>query len=123
MSKLIELNKTVQKYIDKHKLDISVEELFIQFEKICLLREEFDLYIETTGIKYELNKMKRNERLKEKRSIFCQWYFTKHQNNRDKKYRALLIDLSEMLFVSERTVQFDVFGETTAQSRKKASQS
>lgn len=117
-----ELNEIAKEYIERYELDLTVEELFEEFEHIYQASIDFEEYLKTSGIIYKLNKMKRNARLKEKRSIFCKWYFTKNQNDRSKKYRSLLIELSEMIFVSERTVQFDVFGETTAQSEKNASQ-
>lgn len=110
---MTELNELAQSYIDKHNLDLTIEELFNEFERIHNAVIEFEKYLKSTGIKYKLNKMRRNERLKEKRSLFCKWYFQNHQNDNTKKFKALMIELSEMTFMSERTVQFDVFGETT----------
>ena len=108
-----ELDNIAEKYIEKYNLDITVQELFDEFECVYQASIDFEKYLKESSLIYKLNKMKRNQRLKEKRSIFCKWYMEKNQSNKKKKYRALLIELSEMVFVSERTVQFDVFRETT----------
>jgi hypothetical protein len=55
--------------------------------------------------------MKRNKRLLEKRKLFTEWYTLKHQNK--KMVKEILIDLSEIVFSSTKTVQKDLLRETT----------
>lgn len=103
--------ENAESYIESNGLDISPEQLFIEFMFIVKCHEEFDCYLKESKLIFKLNKMKRDERLKKKRELFNKWYFSKYKN---KFTKELLIELSEMTFVSERTVQLDVFRETTA---------
>lgn len=102
----VELITYAENYIKNHNLDLTVEELFKEFERVCTVYEEFTNYLNESGLIYKLNKMLRNKRLKERRSVFCKWYFTKYQN---KPTKVLMIELSELTFMSERTVQEDTF--------------
>ena len=95
-----------EQYIIDNNLNISVEELFNQFEMLCDIHEQFSIYLKQSRLIYKLNKMRRNKRLKAKRSIFCKWYFDKFQN---KPSKVLINELEEMTFVSERTVRDDTF--------------
>ena len=106
-----ELAEIAQGYIERHNLNLTIGELFEEFEHIYQESIMFEVYLKESKIIYKLNKMKRNARLKEKRAIFCKWYFTKFQN---KMTKELFIELSETVFVSERTIQDDIFRETTA---------
>ena len=98
-------------YIEKHGLEITPEQLFVEFMAIVKWHEEFECYLKESKIIYKLNKMKRNKRLKEKRKLFVQWYFTKNQTELSK---TLQLDLSEMVFVTTRTIREELLKETTA---------
>lgn len=86
---------------------MSVEELFIHFKEIENTHKEFNQYLQKENLNYTLEKMRRNERLKAKRELFTKWYFL--QKKRKELTKKVLIELSEMTFLSERTVQGDIF--------------
>jgi len=56
--------------------------------------------------------MRRNQRLLKKRKLFAEWYALKNQNK--KMLKEIILDLSEMVFASTRTVENDLSNETTA---------
>ena len=111
MSKEINILKSAEDYIIKHDFGKSVEELFIEFELIVDLHKEFESYLKRQHLNEKLEKMKRNERHLEKRRLFSLWYSAKTQNC--KKTKEILIDISEMCFVSTRTVENFLFYEAT----------
>jgi len=92
-----------QRYIDAYGLDCSPEEMFIEFQKITKLHEEFEEYFKTTPYYQKLNNMKnRSKRMLEKRRLFYEWYIL---NNQDGTYvKEIIHDLSEMTFTTGRTV-------------------
>ncbi|WP_067145338.1 hypothetical protein [Pseudotamlana agarivorans] len=98
--------KHVQSYIDKHEIKTSPSALIAQFEIIIELHREFETYLREHNINQELEIMQRSKRMLEKRRLFIEWYQLKHQNN--KMVKEILIDLSEMIFISTRTIQNDL---------------
>ena len=66
----------LENYIKTYDLDVSVEELFVEFHRICLEHQKFELYLQEKEGNNFLNKMHRNKRLKEKRRLFELWYFS-----------------------------------------------
>jgi len=103
--------KLAEKYIDTYGIEITPEELFVEFAQIVERHKAFERYLRESKVLYKLNKMKRNQRLKEKRKLFVQWYFHKNQ---DQLSKVLQIDLSEMVFVTPRTIREELLKETTA---------
>ncbi len=95
-----------EKYLQEHNINMSVEELFIHFQEIINVHHDFELYLRQNNINQELEQMKRTERLKTKRELFAKWYFL-HKRNKGLT-KQVLIELSEMVFLSERTVQGDI---------------
>ena len=75
------------------------------------LHIEFEIYIKEKGLKSQLEQMERNKRLLEKRRLFVEWYFVKTQNRL--LVKEAFIDISEMIFVSTKTVQKDLLKEAT----------
>ncbi|MBD0822633.1 hypothetical protein [Aestuariibaculum marinum] len=112
----MDILKSSEDYIKAYGLDISPEELFIQFEFIIECHKDFNMYLKDNGLNEILEKMKRSKRLLEKRKLFTNWYIQKYQNN--KMLKELHLDLSEIVFASERTVREDIISlETTAYQR------
>lgn len=105
----MQILNTAEKYIEKYNLDISPEQLFIEFQQIIALHESFNEYLKEEKLNAKLEKMKRNKRLLEKRKLFIAWYALKNQNQ--KMAKEIFIDLSEMVFASERTVQIELKNE------------
>lgn len=103
--------KETERHIIKYDLEISPEELFIEFENIVKLHEQFEGHVRELAIYNKLYQMERNQRLKEKRRLFAEWYVQKNQNS--KLLKEMLFDLSEMVFTSTRTVEKDLYSETT----------
>lgn len=98
--------KEAEQYITENNLGITVEELIQEFEHVAQVFEDFDLYLKESGLKLKYRNMLRSKRLKEKRKVFCKWYFDKYQS---KPTKVLIAELSEITFMSERTVQEDTF--------------
>lgn len=98
-------------FISQHNQNYSAEQLFAQFLEQVRALQEFEQYLFKRGVNQKLGKMNRNERLKKKRRLFTEWYLNV---NKDKPTKVVLIELSEMLFLSERTIQSDLSSETTA---------
>ena len=111
MSKDIDILESAENYIKKHDEEKSVEELFIEFQNIVDLHEEFEKYLKVNKLNENLEKMKRNERSLARRKLFSEWYSLKSQNV--KKNKEILIDLSEMCFISKRRIENVLFYETT----------
>ena len=88
-------------YIKKYNLDVSAEQLFMDFEKLN------QIYFENL----KSNKMYRCKSSLEKRTLFIQWYFNEHQNAL--KVRQMIKNLAEMLFVSEKTIERELKKDTT----------
>ncbi|MBS9774589.1 MAG: hypothetical protein KGV59_05465 [Tenacibaculum sp.] len=107
MNKQQKFIQQCEDYLQKHNINMSIVELFIHFQEIVFLHKEFNSYLKQTDINQSLESMKRNDRLKAKREIFSKWYFL-HKRNKGLT-KEVLIELSEMVFLSERTVQDDVF--------------
>ncbi|WP_142783358.1 hypothetical protein [Changchengzhania lutea] len=107
----MDLLQSVEQYIIDHGLNITPEELFVQFNHIVESHHQFEYYLKLNGINENLEKMKRNKRLLEKRKLFVDWYFLKNQNK--KNIKSLMIEASEMLFTSTKTIQIDLLKETT----------
>ena len=112
MSKDINILKSAEYYINHHDVDKSVEELFIEFQKIVDLHIEFEKYLKENKLNQNLEKMQRDKRLKAKRKLFVEWYSVLTQNKIDNK--VAIIDLSEFTFASKRTIQKDLSSEATA---------
>lgn len=104
--------QTAENYITKHNLNTTPEQLFIEFEALTKIHNEFEDYLKANSLNTQLEKMKRDQRLLEKRRLFVEWYFLKNQNKQSVK--ETLINLSEMSFTSVRTVQNHLSNETTA---------
>ena len=84
----------IDDFVEKHGLECSAEELFIYFNEIVQLHDEFNQY---------LNDMQyRCKKALDRRKLFVEWYFKKYQN--EKNVKRLIMDLSEITFVSERTL-------------------
>ena len=104
------LNKA-QDYINKFGVEQSAESLFAEFELKLRLHKEFETYIRQKGINEKLEAMQRCKRKLAKRKLFAEWYLNKTQN--DLSIKTALINLSEMTFASERTLQIDLSSEAT----------
>lgn len=100
------LNKA-EVYADKYGQ--SPEQLFAEFEQVLRLHAEFEAYLKNNRINYKLNSMKRSKRSLERRKLFIEWYFLKNQNTM--KTKEAVMNLADMAFVSERTVQLDLSSE------------
>lgn len=96
-----------EQYIKENDLDITPEALFIEFKIMVELHQEFDIYLKNEGLNENLEKMNRNKRRQEKRKLFIDWFTTKNQNN--KLSKQIVIDLSEMLFVTPKTIRNTYF--------------
>ena len=99
-----------KRYIDEYGLECSPEELFIHFFELMKVHKEFETYIRSTPHNSRLEKMKRSDRLKEKRKLFAQWYSLQNQ---DKMSKQIISDIGEFTFSSSRTVYYDLFVATT----------
>ena len=117
MRKEINIIKSAESYINKFDKDKSVEELFIEFQKIVDLHIEFEKYLKEQKLNQNLEKMKRNERSLARRKLFSEWYFTKTQNEIGSEVAKL--NISEMTFVSPRSAFRDLSCDTTAQNTVK----
>lgn len=53
-----------ENYLQKHKVNMSVEGLFIHFKEIENMNKEFNQYLQKKNFNYILEKIRRNERLK-----------------------------------------------------------
>lgn len=111
MSKNTNILKSVSNYIDKYNIDSSPEEMFLHFEQLATLHREFEAHLNNEKLYFRLNAMKRSERLKSKRKLFMEWYIEKYQNQ--KILKEMVFELSEMAFVTTRTVENNLFYETT----------
>ncbi|SFS30740.1 hypothetical protein [Lutibacter maritimus] len=111
MSKTRNIIADAEKYINKHNVPCTVEELFIEFERKYRLHIEFEAYLKQENINSKLEKMRRDKRLLEKRKLFAEWYFVKNQATQSVK--KSFINISEMVFASTKTVQNDILKETT----------
>jgi len=106
MSKQIDILKSAEKYIKKHNVDKSAEELFIEFKNIIDLHQEFEKYLKEKKLNQNLEKMRRNKRLLAKRKLFAEWYLLTNQNKLATK--VVFIDLSEFTFSTRRTIESDL---------------
>ncbi len=111
MNKKINIIKSAENYIKKHDDTKSVEELFIEFNQIVALHKEFEKYLKEQGLNQKLETMQRNKRLMAKRQLFASWYSVKNQDTQFMK--ETLINLSEMTFVTPRSVIRDLTNDTT----------
>ena len=94
MSTVQKFFNDAEDFITKYDLNCSVEELFVAFEELERVHEDFNQY---------LNEMRqRCEKALDRRKLFSEWYFLKYQNQKNTK--SILKELAEMEFVSERTV-------------------
>lgn len=94
--------KEADRYIREYGLDCSPEELFIEFQRITKLHEEFEEYLKSTPHHQRLNNMKhRSKRMLEKRRLFYEWYI---ETNQDSFVKEVIHDLAEMTFTTGRTV-------------------
>src|SRR5690606_41694486 len=98
--------------IYENEVDTSAETIFGEYENLVTLHREFEAHHHNEGLNIKLNKMKRNELLKQKRKLFIEWYILKHQN--EKILKEMIYELSHMIFATTRTVEYDIFNETTA---------
>lgn len=103
MTKEINILKSAENYIDKFGEDKSVEELFIEFQIIVELHQEFNEYFKKSKHYYRIKPMNRSKRKLEKRKLFIEWFFIKNQNNKFSK--EILNEIAEIIFTSERTVR------------------
>ncbi|WP_194767864.1 hypothetical protein [Tamlana sp. I1] len=104
----MEIKKSAQQYIDKYNLNTTPELLMKQFQLIIELHKDFNKYLKTEKLNQKLEKMNRSQRLLEKRRLFAEWYTLNNQNK--KMVKEILIDVSEMVFASTKTVQKDLLG-------------
>ena len=106
-----DIEELAEKYIASYELEKSKEDLFNEFQKIVDLHKDFEDYLKKNMLNETLEKMQRNKRLLEKRKLFFEWYFIKTQNGSVNK--EIFINLSEMVFVTTKTVTNELFRETT----------
>lgn len=111
MSTRTDILSLTENFINEHEPNSSPEEMFLRFEIISTLHREFEAYLVNEKIIYNLNKMNRNERLKEKRKLFAEWYIKKNQDK--KMMKEMLYELSEMFFITKRRLENILFYETT----------
>lgn len=104
--------EATESYLEEFQVEKSAEELFCEFEMLVQLHEDFDRYLNENKFNSKLETMKRSERLLAKRKLFVNWYSERNQNNQLTK--DMFINLSEMTFVSQRTLYNDISNETTA---------
>lgn len=101
---IAKLIQKAEQYIRQHNLDISVEQLYAEFEQLLGIYKDFRNYInQDQNLKY----MYRNKSKLEKRELFINWYLQKHQNNR--RIKTTLTELSDLLFVSSKTIEKQLF--------------
>tara|TARA_B110001452_G_scaffold28410_1_gene22319 strand:- start:5735 stop:6073 length:339 start_codon:yes stop_codon:yes gene_type:complete len=111
MGKKTNILKSTEKYIKKHGVSKTPEQMFIEFQAVFNLHKEFETYLKENGYNTKLERMQRNKRLLEKRRLFINWYFVKTQD--DLLVKEAFINLSEMIFASTKTVQKDLLKEAT----------
>ena len=93
--------KKADEYIKKYDLGQSPEELFIEFEMIVRIREEFEQYYRALPKHLKPENMQRSKRMLEKRRIFMEWYLLK---NNERYAKEVVHDLAEITFTSGRNV-------------------
>ncbi len=76
------------------------EERAIGLQRSLNLKKEFGAYLKTQDMRRDLS-------LLEKRRVFVAWYLEKYQNQ--KNLKQVTYELSEILFVSTRTVEEILF--------------
>lgn len=116
MTKYTDFIEKTADYIQEYNLDLSPEQMFIEFNRIVILHRKFEAYCNNSGLTIKLNKMQRSKRLKEKRKLFVDWYILQNQNT--KILKEMIYELSEMIFSVERTVEKDIYSETTTKTPK-----
>lgn len=112
MAEVFDLLKLGDGYYDEFEVNGSTEQMFIEFNHLVTLHRQFEAYLSNSKLIYTLSNMKRSARLLKKRKLFIQWYLQKNQN--EKRVNEITHELSEMLFCTQRTVENDIFTETTA---------
>lgn len=90
-------------YIKKYDQGKSPEELFIEFEQITRMHAEFREHLKTLDL--NLDNMRRSEKMMLKRKIFMEWYL---QKNQDRYMEDVIDEISEMTFLTGRTVYIAV---------------
>lgn|SRR5690606_22728540 len=93
--------KKADEYIKKYDLGQSPEELFIEFEMIVRIREEFEQCYRALPKHDKPEDMQRTKRMLEKRRIFMGRYLLK---NNERYAKEVVHELAEITFASWRNV-------------------
>ncbi len=103
----LKLYQKIEEHIKENELEVSPELMFVEFEKLVNIHDEFQKYLRK-------RKMNRNKSKLEKRKIFINWFVQTRQNrNHDNTVTSLLEELSDICFCSKRTIEREI-SDTTA---------
>ncbi len=102
---------SAEEYVQRFNLECTPEILFAEFKAAVEIHGRFDNHLHNSGLIKKLSKMERNPRLKERRRLFAEWYIQQNQNN--KIMKEMLHELSDIAFVSTRTIEKDLCSEAT----------
>lgn len=109
--------KSFEDYIKRNNEDTTPESMFLEFQMVLEIHAKFEKYLKKENLNYKLEKMERSQRLLEKRKLFVDWFILQNQNK--KMAKEIVIDLSEMLFVSTKTIRNTYFNGNYGQNSDK----
>lgn len=107
MKSRAELILEAEYYISDFEPEKVPEALFAEFSNIIKVGKRFDRYLRSQNIDIRLGKMKRSKGEMERRRLFISWYI---KSNPLKPTNKCITELSRLLFVSESTISFDLYG-------------
>jgi hypothetical protein len=99
MKWVTDILKMTNVYRAMYAQDKSVEQIFVEFQEIEKIHEEFAEHIEDNQINF--CGMKKSKAELARRKIFIKWYVAKHN---EKSVDDCVNDLTTILFISESTV-------------------
>lgn len=98
-----QLIASAQRFINENNLDMTVEQLYVEFERMLKTYTEFTEEINSNP---KTKIMYRSQEKLQRRELFINWYLQKH---RDKRIKTVLHELSGLLFTSPKTIEKQLF--------------
>lgn len=89
-----------QRYINGQDIDITVEQLCVEFQKALHIYKDFLQHINQDQNRKH---MYRSQDKLKRRELFIKWYLQKHQDK--KRIKTMLYELSDLLFTSPKTIE------------------
>lgn len=88
-----------EEFIARHNPDKSVEEVFVEMQRVLKVHKKFNQYIRKNNI--TISMPKKSEAILERRKLFVNWYV---QQNQDKYLQEVIEELTTLVFASETTI-------------------